>query len=204
MYALCNLQIVHYHKEENMSNSKFNWDEIMADCADIIARSISSGKKIPSTLPELYKLLSERYSDEGKKLPVQNTFRQIMHGKLNIGHNQKNVQSAFYRLAGKYDKMTLQMLSDNIVISTDTVADAAAWLFIRLKNKKIPANEKNAHLYYLSHKMKEKFDREIIFISFDTDTLVIMCTGNDSRKKILSYFSNTLKNIADITEQEVI
>ena len=182
-----------------MSNSKYDWNKIKDDCAKIMAESISKGKDIPSTLPELYKLLKAKYTDEEKPIPVQNTFRQIMHDKLKIGHNQKNVQGALYRLAGKYDKMTLQMLSDNVIMSTDNNADKSVWLFIRLQNKEIPLDERNTHFYYLSHKIKEKFQQEILFISFDIDTLVIMCTDSNSRKKILSYFSN---NVIDIAEQE--
>ena len=76
----------------------------------------------------------QKVKKEEEKLHSQNTFRQFMHNRLKIGHNQKNVQGALYKLAGKYDEMTLQMLSDNIIVSTDNNINKSVWLFIGLKN----------------------------------------------------------------------
>lgn len=183
-----------------MSNSKYNWEKIIEDCTKIMSESISKGENIPSTFPGLYKLLQSKYTNEEKQLPSQNTFRQFMHNRLKIGHNQKNVRGALYKLAGKYDEMTLQMLSDNIIVSTDNNINKSAWLFIRLKNIKT-IKDRTIHFYYLANKIKEKFKHEVLFISFDIDTLVIMCVDNNSRKKILSYFSCSLKNIADFKKE---
>ena len=185
-----------------MSNIKFNWESIFSDSAEIMALSISKGIDIPSTISNLYKKLEEKYETEGKIIPSYDTYRQVLHKKLNTSHNQKTVKSALYQLAGAYDKMTLQMLAENITVTTDAAADNASWLFIRINAKKIKSEDRNKHLYYLAGELKKKFSREIIFISFDIDTLVIMCADSNARKTIISYFDKSVIPVTIISEQE--
>lgn len=171
-----------------MSNQIYDWEQILQDSADIMATSIINGETI-SKISELYAKLEIKYKAEKKMLPSDNTYRQVFHKKLNIAPNQTIVTSTLYQLAGKYDKMTLDMLAENVRVSSQTKSDSS-WLFIRLKNI---VNDVYAditkHLYHLSHKLKENFHQEIIYISFDTDTLIILCADSDSRDKLVSYFN---------------
>lgn len=185
-----------------MSNIKFNWESIFNDSAEIMVLSISKGINIPSKVSELHEKLKEKYEAEGKITPPYDTYRQVLYKKLNTYHNQKTVKSALYQLAGAYDKMTLQMLAENITITTDEVADSSSWLFIRISAKGITAENRNKHLYYLADELKKKFNREIIFISFDIDTLVIMCADSNARKTIVSYFDKSVIHVTIISEQE--
>lgn len=127
------------------------------------------------------------YKSQGKEIPKLNTYRQYMHKALNIGHNQKTPKDALYQLAGKYDKMTLDMLAKNADV---TVTDGSKWLFIGLKRNNSEYVDIQKHLYFLSHELKEKFSQEIIFVSFDTDTLVIMCRDYDARNLVFKEFKN--------------
>lgn len=181
----------------------FNWENIKKDSAEIMAMSISEGKDIPSTISELYDKLSANYSANEKRIPEYNTYRQKIRQILEIPRNSKNVKSALYQLAGAYDKMTLQMLADNITISNDVIADNSCWMFIRLKRHQDDHTLFNTHLHFLSHELKKKFAREIIFISFDTDTLVIMCTDSNARQKLISYFTSSKINADLVFKQKV-
>ncbi|MDE5765345.1 MAG: hypothetical protein K2I00_10380 [Ruminococcus sp.] len=116
-----------------MKGKQFDWDSIVKDSAEIVADDILNGKNKITTLKSLYNALEEMYKKDNRKIPTSSTYRQKMHRILNVGHNQKNVKSALYQLAGKYDKMTLNMLAENIRLSSETNADNCNWLFIRLK-----------------------------------------------------------------------
>ena len=65
----------------------------------------------------------------------------------------------------------------------------ASWLFVRLRSKiSSTTDKKNAHFYYLSRKLKEKFPQDILFLSFDVDTLVILCKNEESKNRVQSHF----------------
>lgn len=130
-----------------------------------------------------------------KKIPTYNTYRQKMHEFLNVTSNQKDVKSALYQLAGKYEKMTLDMLVDNICFSSENTSDNCCWLFIRLKKNNPDYTETKKHMYFLSQELKKKYTKEIIFISFDIDTIVVMCSDINGRDTVFSY----LKNIPNCT-----
>ncbi len=168
-----------------MKKAMFDWQIIIKDSAKIMADSIFKGRKDISTIPALYKELEKVYKSQDKKIPKLNTYRQYMHKELKLSHNQKTPRSALYQLAGRYDKMTLNMLTENV---NATVADSSKWLFIRLKRNDSKYIDTQKHLYSLSHELKKKFSPEIIFTSFDNDTLVIMCRDSESGNSILSYF----------------
>lgn len=170
-----------------MKKTIFDWQTIIKDSAKIMAESIATGKKDITTLPALYKELEKMYKSQGKKIPQPNTYRQYMHKALNIRHNQKTPKDALYQLAGKYDKMTLDILVKNTDVTVD---NGGKWLFIRLKRNDSEYADTQKHLYFLSHELKKKFSREIIFISFDTDTLVIMCRDDDARNLVFKEFKN--------------
>ncbi|MCM1508477.1 MAG: hypothetical protein NC177_15310 [Ruminococcus flavefaciens] len=178
-----------------MKGKKFYWDIIVKDSAEIIANDILKGKNKITTLKSLYTALEEMYKKDNREIPTSSTYRQKMHQVLNVGYNQKNVKSALYQLAGKYDKMTLNMFAENIQLSSENNADNCNWLFIRLKKYESDYTKTQKHLYFFSQELKKKFTKEIVFISFDTDTIVIMCSDINSRNKVFSY----LNNISDIS-----
>lgn len=174
-----------------MANLRYNWSEIESDCVEIIAEQFSKGEKIPSSFPALHKLLTNKYTFEGKDIPKLNTFRQVMHDRLRIGNNQKNISAALYRLAGRYDKMTLAQLTENITLTSRRTEDKTPWIFIRLNGSDVSMTDKAGHLYHLSHELKEKFSKQILFASFDIDTIVILCHDDEARKTILEYFEES-------------
>ena len=90
--------------------------------------------------------------------------------------------------------MTIDMLSDNVRISSDSADTGCHWIIIRL-NRCVNEDDDRflntqRHLYHLSQALKDKFTSEILFISFDRDTLVILCSNNDAKNKIKEYFSS--------------
>lgn len=159
-----------------------------------MVNAISKNKDIPKSLSALYAQLKEKYDNEGEKCPTKGTFRQKMCKKLGLyGTRKDKVDAALYRLAGAYDKMKLEMLTDNTQISYESYADQSRWLFVRLnKDPKIKYAETQKHLYALSYQLKQekKLQQEIIFISYDRDTLVILCRDNKARKKVAKIFDS--------------
>lgn len=187
-----------------MNKEKYNWERIFKESTKLIIDSINHDEKLVTNISGLYEMLENKYIKEKreKELPGISILRKKFHNKLNINPSQKIVKSVLYQLAGAYDKMTLEMLAENITVTTDEVADRSSWLFIRINTEKIKSKNKSKHLYYLAGELKKKFSREIIFISFDTDTLVIMCADNDSRNTIISYFDKSVIPVTIISEQE--
>jgi hypothetical protein len=144
-------------------------------------------------MSELYEKLKKSYEKAHLKVPAERVYRDEMHKKLGLRKNQKSIRTALYLHAGKEKEMTLKMLSENISISSSETADHTTWLFIRLKGiKKFEFKEKLQHFYQISSKLKKKFHREILFLSFDMDTLVLLCASEQARQKILSYFKNSI------------
>lgn len=177
-----------------MKGKSFNWDDIVKDSSKIIIKSILKGKDEITTLKSLHTALETTYQKSGKEIPTYSTYRQKMHKLLNIRHNQKNVKNELYQLAGKYEKMTLDALSENIYLSSKAAANDCNWLFIRLKKNEPDYSKTKKHLYFFSQKLKEKFKNEIIFISFDTDTIVVMCSNSNAKGKIHSYLKEISKD----------
>ena len=177
-----------------MPNVKYDWERIIRDMTDIIAGRIAAGKK-PPTITSLYKQLSKQYKVSGQPFPVKSEiFTRKIHQYLGLDKNSKNYEPYFYRLAGQYSSMTLDSLATGLSVSSVS-ADSSNWIFIRLKSLIADSKAINSysvvqrHLYLLSQKLKEKFSSEIIFISFDRDTLVILCRDNASNQKVVKYFS---------------
>ena len=169
-----------------MAGSKYNWDKIYSDTKQIISGCIENKKAVPTFLSKMHQILEKDYKQKGKAIPTKRTYVQKMRSMLLIPNTKRNIQAELYRLVGRYDKMTLQLLSDSCTISA---VNNASWLFIRLQSKNT-AEERYSHFYHLSHKLKEKFKNDILFISFDMDTLVILCANGSSRVKLESYFQS--------------
>ena len=172
-------------------NSKYNWNEIVKDSKKIIHDTTKNGnRKLISTMKELYDRLKFQYEKKGKEVPRYVLYSEKIRKEFNIDCHKKNIQLELYRAVAAHGKILLKTLSQNITISYPNVASQAVWLFIRLKEaketeeKNISLEDYNSYFYYLSKRLKEQFKDEILFLSFDTDTVVLLCK-DDSARKIL-------------------
>lgn len=179
-----------------MGKSDKKWSKIYKECAIIINECAAQQSGI-KTIKELHNKLKEKYlllrSSNDWELPPYDTFRQKLRKHLELTSRSADVSAALYRFARAYSKMTVKMLSDNVRISSDSVDTDCHWIIIRLDRS---VNEDDdwflntqRHLYHLSQALKDKFTKEIFFISFDRDTLVILCSNSDAKKKIKEYFN---------------
>lgn len=177
-----------------MSNRKYDWDKIVKDMTEIIANELAKKKKIP-TISKLHKKLREKYKGTDTAFPENlDVFSRKIHSYLGLEKNHQNYESHFYQLLGQYDKMSLNKLAENLSVSTVNTNNNCNWLFIKVKrliqgessNDKYKAIQK--HLYILSQKLKDKFKNEIIFASFDRDTLVLMCRDSNAKQNVTNYF----------------
>lgn len=176
-----------------MSNIKYDWDQIIEDMTELIAKSISDGKK-PPTIHMLYDQLRKKYAAHEILFPQnQNVFSRKIHDELGLDYHEKNYEPYFYRLAAQYEKMTIDHLAAGLRVSAVYYDNNCNWLFIRVKKVIQGKSEKKAyttrqkHLYLFSKELKRRFYRSIIFTSFDRDTLVILCTDDQARKKVEKY-----------------
>lgn len=176
-------------------NSKYNWNEIVEDSKKIIHDTTKNGnRKLISTMKELYDRLKFQYEKKGKEIPKYVLYSKKIRKEFNIGHHKKNIQLELYQAVAAHGKILLKTLSQNITISYPNVASQAVWLFIRLKEtketeeKNISLEDYNSHFYYLSKRLKEQFKDEILFLSFDTDTVVLLCKDDPARKEIIRHF----------------
>lgn len=176
-------------------NSKYNWNEIVKDSKKIIRDTTKNGnRKLISTMKELYDRLKFQYEKKGKEVPRYVLYSEKIRKEFNIDCHKKNIQLELYRAVAAHGKILLKTLSQNITISYPNVASQAVWLFIRLKEtketeeKNISLEDYNSHFYYLSKRLKEQFKDEILFLSFDTDTVVLLCKDDPARKEIIRHF----------------
>ena len=171
-------------------NSKYNWNEIVKDSKKIIHDTTKNGnRKLISTMKELYDRLKFQYEKKGKEVPRYVLYSEKIRKEFNIDCHKKNIQLELYWAVAAHGKILLKTLSQNITISYPNVASQAVWLFIRLKEtketeeKNISLEDYNSHFYYLSKRLKEQFKDEILFLSFDTDTVALLCKDDPARKK---------------------
>ena len=144
-----------------MSNYQYPGEQIVEVCADLITVQIRDSKNVPETFPQLYQLFEKWYTEREKKVPEQRHFIRKMREEL-------------------------ELLAEGTTLSR---VSNASWLFVRLRSKiSSTTDKKNAHFYYLSRKLKEKFPQDILFLSFDVDTLVILCKNEESKNRVQSHF----------------
>ena len=175
-----------------MSNQQFDWDEIVQDCIKLIIEQTDQTKAI-SSINDLYVQLDITYRKNGNKMPSKNTFRQYLRKEMGLQERQSLNKHDFYEFAGAYDRLTVQSLVKDATIEYSSIDRNCCWLFIRVERqvsgesaeKKYRMMQK--HLYHLSHKLKEKFSAQIVFVSFDRDTLIILCNNSTARDTIKNY-----------------
>ena len=173
-----------------------DWDKIWKDSADIVIKHIEAGDAL-SKVSQLYKELEDKFDGESKQdeLPKYNTYRQRIHQVLGIESNKGNIKTELYKFAGKYSNMTIDNLCEQLSVSSANESNNSNWLFIKLKRniekeyykKKYTAVQ--SHLYHLSHKLKDKYKEEIVFASFDSNTLVILCKDSKAKENIGNYIA---------------
>lgn len=169
-----------------MSNQKYNWNRILQHCADLIVSLVCNQKKVPQTFPQLYRLFQKRYKEQYTEIPAERVFIRKMREEMNVEYGKKSIRSYLLKFVGMYGDMSLELLEEGTVLSE--MSDAF-WLFIQMKRKdKRTVSEINSHFYHLSRNLKKQFPQEIVFISFDTDTLVILCRDAEAKKKLQSHF----------------
>lgn len=180
-----------------MNTPKYNWKKIYKESAAIITASIANDKKPVSSVTQVYERLKAKYHEESRdaQLPKPTMYRKMLHKKLNLKPNQRLVKSALYQMVGAYDKMNIPMLANYLTISSSETADNSKWLFIRLQESEFSHTDVNKLLYNLSQKLKKKFSDEILFISFDIDTIVMMCKDYEAKDKIVDYFHKSYINV---------
>ena len=182
------------------------------DCADLITVQIRDGKNVPETFPQLYQLFEKWYTEREKKVPEQRHFIRKMREELGVESGKKKIQPYLYAFVGKYDKMSLELLAEGTTLSR---VSNASWLFVRLRSKiSSTTDKKNAHFYYLSRKLKEKFPQDILFLSFDVDVIGLyplmpdkMKVDRDEKNRLIYIYSRydeanpNLKQQGDIVLQ---
>ena len=148
-----------------------------------------------STMKELYDRLKFQYEKNGKEIPKYVLYSEKIRKEFNIDRHKKNIQLELYRAVAAHGKILLKTLSQNITISYPTVdkSGCLAYSFALKKTKEteeknISLEDYNSHFYYLSKRLKEQFKDEILFLSFDTDTVVLLCKDDSARKKIIRHF----------------
>ncbi|MBQ5989204.1 MAG: hypothetical protein IJL67_06890 [Oscillospiraceae bacterium] len=164
-----------------MANSKYNWDEITDHIKELTLFNINSNKR-PPTMQQLYRKLKSEFKPTAPDFKI---FLRHYHKFFGLEKSQKNYESYLYDLVGKYNEESLRQLADNLKITSHT--SDAVWLFIRFKKKDSELNTQK-YLHTMSQKLKEELGENILFITFDHDTLTVLCKDSATKHDIEYYF----------------
>lgn len=176
-----------------MKTDYYNWDEIFRDAADILARSLAE-KKVPiSKASQLYAALEKQYRSEKQNFPEAVTFRKRLHRQLNIDESQRIYKTTLYQLIGQYQKMTLPALAEYLTPSMQPVNCNDCYLFYRINREERTIADNRKLLYATAKVMKEHFKQRILFLSYDDDTIVILCADSDAKNQISAYIQKSLR-----------
>lgn len=170
-----------------MKTDQFPWEEIFKDSARLLSESLANEKKPISKVSELYKALEKDYKNKGKperEIPGEVSFRRKLHKKLNIAYEQRIYKSALYQLIGKYYNMTIPALAQHLTMTPVDSHDNLCYLFLRVQKGKRSISENKKILYATCKQLKIAFPDEIMFLSYDDDTIVMMCPNKEARKKV--------------------
>lgn len=172
-----------------MNIDHYDWNEIFKCCADILSKSIATDTKPISKISELYNEFKLCYEKDGKdeEIPKEVTFRRKLHSHLKIPNEQRIYKSTLYQLVGIYHKMTIPALASYLTTPYDNTQNYSSYLFYRVKKGNRSILENKQILYSISTELKLHFKNRIIFLSYDDDTIVIMCSSNKSKEFIKKY-----------------
>ena len=172
------------------------WKTIMTDCVKLITGSLTNGEPIES-IGDLHSRLEALYQKKGKVCPKMNTFRQRfrdeLRSEIGLSEKQRVTKEHLYQFAGAYDKVSTSELFNNVSVAFSTPNNNCNWLFIKLERIKTDESsyqritKRQKHLYHLSLYLKKQFADKIWFVSFDRETLVILCTDSQACLLIRNY-----------------
>lgn len=174
----------------------FDWEEIFKDSADILSRSLAEDKKPIYKVSELYAALSKLYKQREKQnmLPKQSTYNKRMHEKLELEHSQRIMKSSLYKLIGYYHEMSIQALSQYLTVKEEALSQEIRYLFLRLDKGKRNIVDNKKLLYSTCKQLKQRFSDEILFLSYDDDTIVLMFPNEKSRNKVKKFFEKCMQS----------
>lgn len=175
-----------------MGYQEYDWNDILKKCARIVAKTLKSDNKKGKikTLGQLYKELQKELQKRGKPVPSLKTFQLHMRNELSIGAKQKNVSEELAIFAGRYEAFTLKELIKHVDISSAANADECKWLFFHFEpNKHQKENddwyiEEQKYMRKLSEALRKKYSQDILFISSDPSTLIVLCKNSAARDRI--------------------
>ena len=179
-----------------MNTDHYDWDEIFKYCADILSKSLAVDINPISKVSELYKEFRRCYWNEGRRneIPQEVTFQKKLHSQLKISYKQRIYKSMLYQLVGKYQEMTIPALANYLTTPYDNANDNSSYLFYRIKRGERTISENKRILYATANQLKQHFKGKIIFLSYDDDTIVIMCSDNNAKKIIRNYINKCISD----------
>ena len=167
-----------------MKEPLFNWENIFKECTEIMINALEKNTPIKNAA-ELYRKIEARYKRKSIKLPTQNTFTKELRKKINLEPHQRMKTDELYRIIGVYKELSMSSLAKlgNIVSLPDN--EHPQYIFFRLPSSTQSTKENRRILLAMMRKLKKAFSDEIMYGSYDDDTLVIMCKDANAKKKIL-------------------
>lgn len=177
-----------------VKTNHFDWEEIFKDSADILSRSLAENRKPITKVSELYAALEKLYIQRDKKdmLPEPTTYNKKMHEKLELKKSQRIMKSSLYKLIGQYHTMSIQALSQYLTVKEEVSSQQICYLFLRLTKGERTITDNKKLLYTTCKQLKQRFAEEILFLSYDDDTIVLMFPDEKSRQKVKKFI---VKNV---------
>ena len=171
-----------------MGYQEYDWNDILEKCALIVAETLKPDNKkgVIKTLGQLYKELQK----SGKHVPALKTFQLHMRNELGIDAKQKIVSEELAIFAGRYEALTLEEMIKHVNISSAAHADECKWLFFHFEPNKHQKEkddwyiEEQKYMRKLSEALRKKYSQDILFISSDPSTLIVLCKNSSARERI--------------------
>lgn len=179
-----------------MKTAYFDWEELFKDSADILSRSLAEDRKPIAKVSELYAALEKLYILRDKKhmLPEPATYNKKMHIKLKLENSQRIMKSNLYKLIGHYHTMSIQVLSQYLTVKEEVSSQQICYLFLQLTKGERTIIDNKKILYSTCKQLKQRFSEEILFLSYDDDTIVMMFPNEKSRQNVKEFIAqNTPK-----------
>ncbi len=156
------------------------------------ARYSVDGKEPISNASDLYRRLGKAWKEEypDEPFPQAVTFRCKLRKKMNLNENERICKSNLYRMFEIYDHIAIPALAKHLKLSPTASSDKICYLFIEISNaRKEEFHNHRKLLRSVSSKLKKKFPTKILFISYDDDTIVILCPNAKARDSLSKYLT---------------
>ena len=174
-----------------MGKQNFEWGDIFEECRTILKKRNKS--KPIKTWMELYNELKKSKDKKKQPCPASDTFKRHLSDELDLGKYDRLTKDLLYSMLHIDTQETIEDLLHNAQISVTPNLNQNCWLFITLKREDNTGTKSIVHLYQLSHKIKTVFSEDVAFISFDIDTIVVLCSSEESKAKIEKYVTRMSK-----------